>query len=201
MTCTTQHASVSALGEVIEASTFELAVQCHNLYDAPPLGALVKTEGKNPVFGVVAEVTTRGIDPGRRPMVLGTGESSGDVVYDRNPQLSRLLATEFRLVVLGHKTGDIISHVPAEIPPRIHDFVFPCEDGEISKFCESLLFLPMLLAHTVNSPDDLVAALLLQASKVQPDRDDFLLKAGRELATILRGEFIRLQAILRRIDI
>jgi hypothetical protein len=45
-----------------------LAVQCYQLYGAPALGALVKSGGPHPAYGVVHHVATQGIDPTRRPV-------------------------------------------------------------------------------------------------------------------------------------
>ena len=53
----------SRAGEVVAASTTEFTTRCHALYEAPPLGALVKSGGESPVYGVVAEVSTQSIDP------------------------------------------------------------------------------------------------------------------------------------------
>jgi hypothetical protein len=195
----TQSSTDRALGEVIEASTSELVTQCHRLYESPPLGALVKSEGDAPVYGVVAEVSTHGIDPGRRTMAMGEDDASGDAVYERNPQLSRLLTTEFRAAVVGYRDDGQIRRYLAPLPPRIHDFVFHCDDDEVAAFSEALDFMPLLLAAPVASPDDVVAAFLRGASRAHPDPDAFLVHAGKELATALGGQFQRLNGVLRRL--
>ena len=194
---TAQGTAGRAVGEVVEASTAALLAQCHRLYEAPPLGALVRSEGDAPVYGVVAEVTTRSIDPGRRTMAMGEGDPSGDAVYERNPQLARLLATEFRAAVVGHREGGRLRRRLAPLPPRIHDFVFACGDDETAEFTGALDFLPLLLAAPVGSPDEVVAAFLRRSSRAHSDPDAFLLRAGKELATALGGQFQRLSAILR----
>ena len=186
-----------AVGEIVEASTAELLAQCHRLYEAPPLGALVKSEGDAPVYGVVVEVTTRSIDPGRRTMAMGEDDPSGDAVYERNPQLARLLATEFKAAVVGHREDGRVRRRLAPLPPRIHDFVYCCADDETAAFSETLDFLPLLLAAPVAAPDEVVAAFLRRASRTHADPDAFLLRAGKELATALGGQFQRLSAILK----
>ena len=192
-----QRTTDRAVGEIVEASTAEIVAHCHRLYDAPPLGALVKSEGDAPVYGVVAEVMTRSIDPGRRTMAMGEDDPSGDAVYERNPQLARLLATEFRAAVVGHRDADRIRRYLAPLPPRIHDFVFCCSDDETAAFSEALDFLPLLLAAPVGSPDEVVAAFLRRASLAHADSETFLLGAGKELAPALGGQFQRLSAILK----
>ena len=192
-----QRTTDRAVGEIVEASTAEIVAQCHRLYDAPPLGALVKSEGNAPVYGVVAEVMTRSIDPGRRTMAMGEDDPSGDAVYQRNPQLARLLATEFRAAVVGHRDAGRVRRYLAPLPPRIHDFVYCCSDDETAAFSEALDFLPLLLAAPVGSPDEVVAAFLRRASLAHADPEAFLLGAGKELAPALGGQFQRLSAILK----
>ena len=186
-----------AVGEIVEASTAEILAQCHRLYEAPPLGTLVKSEGDAPVYAVVAEVTTRSIDPGRRTMAMGEDDPSGDAVYERNPQLARLLATEFRAAVVGHRDDGRVRRYLAPLPPRIHDFVFCCADDETAAFSEALDFLPLLMAAPVGSPDEVVAAFLRRASLAHTDPEAFLLRAGKQLAPALGGQFQRLSAILK----
>ena len=117
---TTQSYTDRALGEVVEASTSDFGTQCHRLYDAPALGTLVKSEGDSPIYGIVGEVTTQSIDPGRRTMAMGEDDDSGDAVYRRNPQLARLLTTEFRSIVVGHRENGTLRRYLAPLPPRIH---------------------------------------------------------------------------------
>ena len=57
----------SRVGEVVEASTTEFATQCYELYEAPPLGSLVRCGEEPSVLGVVADIATRSMDPSRRP--------------------------------------------------------------------------------------------------------------------------------------
>ena len=186
-------------GEVVEAATTEFVAQCHELYGSPPLGALVKTGGDDTVYGVVAEVATRSLDPGRRPVAMGAGEADVDAIYSRNPQLGRLLSTEFRSVVVGHMAGGRLNLYVAPLPPKIHDMVYPCDGEETREFSGSLHFLSLLLSVQVGSPDDVVAAFLRGVSDSHSDPRAFLVGAGRELASLLGGDLQRLNGILRRL--
>ena len=187
------------VGEVVEASTTEFVAQCHELYGSPPLGALVKTGGDHTVYGVVADVATRSLDPGRRPVAMGAGEADVEAIYSRNPQLGRLLSTEFRSVVVGHIADGRLNRYVAPLPPKIHDMVYPCPEEETREFSGSLHFLPLLLAVQTGSPDDVAAAFLRGASRSYADPRAFLVGAGRELASLLGGDLQRLNGILRRL--
>ena len=190
----------SRIGEVVEASTTEFATQCHELYEAPPLGSLVKSGGESPIYGVVAEVSTQSIDPGRRPVAMGSGESTVEAVYENNPQLTRLLTTEFRSVVVGHRADGRLNRYLAPLPPKIHDFVYVCGPRELVEFSASLEFLSILLATRVGSPDDIAASFLRHASVAHPEPRPYLVAAGKELAMLLTGQLQRLSGILRRLS-
>ncbi len=192
--------SDSRVGEVVEASTTEFTTQCHALYEAPPLGAVVKSGGEDPVYGVVAEVSTRSIDPGRRPVAMGAGEETVEAVYDRNPQLNRLLSTEFRSLVVAHRRDGALNRYLAPRPPRIHDFVYECAPQEVTELGGPREFLPALLSSPIGSPDDIAASFLRRASLAHPDPRGYLVAAGKDLAVLLTGQLQRLNGILRRLS-
>ncbi len=188
------------LGEVVEASTDHFMVHCYELYGAPPLGALVRCGAEGPVYGVVGEVATTSIDPGRRPIARGRDEDTEEDIYRNNPQLSRLLRTEFRALVVGHALDGETMRFLAPRPPRIHAFVYSCGADESQAFTSSLDFLTILLSAPVPSPDDVAASFVRQASLCHPDPHGFLVEAGRELAVLLGRDTLRLSGILRRLS-
>lgn len=187
------------LGEVVEATTAEYTVHCYRLYDAPALGSLVRASGERPIYGVVCEVGTQSLDPGRRPIAMGEEAESEEQVYQRNPQLDRLLSTQFRSIVVGHRSNGRLNRYLAPLPPRIHSFVYSCDQEEVREFSASLDFLSVLLASPAGSPDDVVASFLRQASIAYPEPERFLLVAGKDLAALLGNQLQRLNSILKRI--
>ena len=126
------------LGEVIEASTKEFTTQCYELYESPPLGALVRCGDGPSVLGVVANIQTTSMDPSRHPIARGRDETTEEGVYRSNPQLTRLLLTEFRSVTVGHGDGGVLRPYLPPQPPRIHAFVYRCGDEELRAFTGSL---------------------------------------------------------------
>ena len=194
------------LGEVVEASTTQIVAQCYELYTAPPLGSLVRCGTSDAlggdgdaVYGIVYEVSTRSIDPGRRPIARGKDEDDEDAVYEANPQLSRLLSTEFRALVVGHRRDGVLYRWLAPLPPRIHSFVYACSDDDLREFSSALDFAPILLSAPIVATDDVLAAFLKTASAVHRDPSRFLVSAGRQLTPLLGGELQRLNGILHRI--
>ena len=188
---------VQRVGEVIEASTTDFVAQCYELYQLPALGSLVKT---GDMYGIVYHAATTSIEPGRSPIARGKDEDSEEAIYRSNPQLLKLLRSEFSALVVGHKSDDKLYHYLPPQPARIHSFVYLCSPDEVKEFGKSFDFLNMLInAHLPVPIDELIAACLRQMSQVYEDRQAFLVAAGKELAILLSGEFKQLKAILGRI--
>ena len=188
------------VGEVIETSTAEFTTQCYRLYDSPLLGSLVRSGTEAAVFGVVSQIATRSMDSGRRPIPRGRGEDTEEEVYLNNPQISRLLVTEFRAEVIGHRSEGQLRRYAAPLPPRVHSFVYWCDQEEVREFSGSLEFIPTILGASITAADEVVASFLSQASRAHPEPDRFLLSAGRELAVLLSNQSQRLNNLLRRLS-
>src|SRR4030042_840247 len=143
----------SKAAEVIEASSAEFTAQCYKLDQAPPLGSLVKTQDKNSgIYGVVYNIETHSLDPGRRVMARGENMEVEEEIFAANPQLSRLLTTDFRVLVVGHVEGKSWHHY---LPPKsasIHSFVYTCQLEEVRAFTQSLDFLSLLVNAKIPVP-------------------------------------------------
>lgn len=188
-------------GEIIEASTQDFVAQCYELYRLPPLGSLVKS-GDLPIYGLVYHATTASIEPGRRPLARGQDEVSEEAIYRSNPQLSRLLRSEFQALTVGYGAGDDLRHRLPPVPALIHGFVYLCPPEEVREFSRSFDFLSILLqSHLPLDAGEFAIACLRQMGDVQEDPHAFLVSAGKELALLLRGNFNQLKAILRGIKV
>jgi len=193
-------AELQRVGEIIEASTTDFVAQCYELYQLPSLGSLVKTRDLPlELYGVVYHAATTSIEPGRRPIARGKDEESEEAIYQSNPQLLKLLRSEFNALVVGYKDEKLYHYLPPK-PARIHGFVYLCQPDEVREFGQSFDFLNILInAHLPIPSGELIAACLRQMSQAYEDRRAFLVAAGKELATLLSGEFNLLKAILGRI--
>lgn len=194
--------TASRVGEVVESSTAEFTAQCYELYESPPLGSLVKTAGDSLVqYGIVYNVTTTGIEPGRRPIARGKNEATEADIYRSSPQIEKLLRTEFSALAVGHRQeGKLLYYLPPE-PPRIHSFVYQCPPEEVAEFSGSFAFLPMLINARLAVPvEEVASAALRQMSKQAEDPERFLVTAGKELAILMGTDFGRLKAILGRLQ-
>ncbi len=187
-------------GEVIQASTVDFTAQCYELYQLPSLGSLVKTrEAELELYAIVYNATTASLELGRKPIARGKDEDSEEAIYRSSPQLEKLLKSEFNALVVGHRVGDKIYHYLPPKPARIHSFVYLCLPQEVRDFSQSFSFLNILLNTSLPLPqDELIAACLRRMSQVQEDHNAFLVAAGKQLATLLSGDFNQLGAILER---
>lgn len=196
------------IGEVIEATTTSFIAQSYELHQAPDFGSFVRvSDGAHSVLGVVCYAETCGVDPGRRPVARGRDEVDQEDVYRNNPELPELLRTQFTIAIVGFsQNGDAFHFLPPR-PPRIHAFVYACDEGEVRGFTQRLDFLHTLINASLRvSADELIAATLRQASIAHASLSGggtdgarpFLVRAGKELATLLINDVNRLNSILRR---
>ena len=152
------------------------------------------------LYGIVYNVTTTGLEPGRRAIARGKDEASEEAIYQSSPQLLKLLKSEFYALVVGHRQGDKLYHYLPPKPARIHSFVYQCPPDEVKEFSQSFDFLNILINTRLPVlVDELIAACLRQMSQVYEDRHVFWVAAGKELATLLSGDFNQFKAILGRI--
>jgi hypothetical protein len=89
-----------------------------------------------------------------------------DKIFRANPQLTKLLDTDFKALVVGHRRGDGLYHYLPPKPVPIHGFVYICQLEEVELFAQSLDFLNLLVdARLSISVDEVIAACLRYASR------------------------------------
>lgn len=189
------------IGEVIEAQTAGYTAQSYELFNCPSLGSLVKTkDGDLELYGIVHSAQTEGIDPSRKPIARGKDAESEESMYQDNPHLKKLLRSDFSVIIIGHKDADGLKHYLPPHPARIHSFVSLCSEAEIKEFSSSFGFLHILTQASLNVPlEEIIGASLRHMGKAHEDSRAFLVRAGKELASILSSDINRLKAILERI--
>ena len=189
------------IGEVVASSTAHFTTQCYELYGLPPLGSLVRTkEGPNEIFAIVCQAETSGLEPGRKAVARGHNQNSEEDIYSSNPQLEKLLKSEFEALVVGHREATQIFRYLPPRPARIHSFVYSCSTQEVREFTSSFEFLDLLINTQLEiPPEELIAACLREISRSAENRETVLVQAGRRLAELLSGDIRHLKVILERI--
>ncbi|MCH8139724.1 MAG: bifunctional phosphoribosylaminoimidazolecarboxamide formyltransferase/IMP cyclohydrolase [Proteobacteria bacterium] len=80
------------------------------------------------LFAVVRNSVTAPIDPARRPVARGQDEPDQEALYRSNPQLEKLLHTEFQATIVGHRSGDELHQYLPALPPKIHGGILAHRD-------------------------------------------------------------------------
>ena len=198
--------TIEYAGEVIESSTSELVAEARELDAAPAFGSLVHVEADFSTVGVVFNISTQSIEPGRRAMAFGM---SANDLRMQQPQIFELLRTHFQVHVLGYMEGaDPVQVLPPQ-PAPVHSFVHECDDELVKQWTASDEYLRNLLNRPAQRlpADDLVIALVRRALRAHdgvretaPETArEFGMRTGKQLARLLRDDYDRLGSILRRI--
>jgi hypothetical protein len=197
---------VQRIGEVIESSTTRFTAGAYELLAAPPFGALVRAVTRSEgvaVYGLVYEIRTGSKEPGGRAVVRGRTYSGRELydeeIYFENPDLAEVLQTEFSALTVGFAEGATVYQYLPPQPPPVHYSVYECDATELARFSEACDFFRGILFAAHAPSDELLAAALRAAARARPDSRDYLVHAGRELASLLKDDYDRLAAILRRI--
>ena len=186
-----------SIAEVIEANIESFKAQCYELYKPPHLGSLVKA-GNIPVYGIVIDIITEGLDPSRPIVARGFSATTEEEIYTQNPQLMDLLCTKFRAIAVGFSRDNLLIQGYPYEPPKIHAFVHECLPDELSDLSSNPDFIHLLLQHP-EVKDEILTATLISISRQITDREKFLVRAGKTLAIELTGQMSRLNAILRKL--
>ncbi len=204
------------IGEIIEASTSEFTAESFMLHAPPRFGSFVKipldtTEGPvadlddpfappavHPaIFAVVYSATTTSTETGKQPRAYWKDE---DELAREQPQLAEwLLMTKFQAAIVGYaQNGSIHQYLPP-MPPKIHTQVFECSADEIALLTHRMDFLRTLVGFRNAPSDEMVAACIRESFAARGGDSEFLVNAGKELANLLKDDYERLHAIVRRI--
>lgn len=199
------------VGEVVETSLTGFTAYTYKLDDPPPFGGLVRVKDRSGVyeiFGAVYHIATGGIDPGRRAATRGSGQPStnDEQIYIDNPQLSRLLRTEFGVLVLGCcKTTagnrQAFSYVFPDYPPPLHYSVTLCSDQTLVEFTQDKSYLRTILEASQVPAEELIAALLRRATRAREAAGKlFLVDSLRYLARNLKQDYDRFKIIVEKCE-
>ena len=199
------------VGEVVETSLTGFMAHTYKLDEPPPFGGLVRVRdraGNNEIFGAVYHIATGGLDPGRRAATRGGGlpAKSDEQVYIDNPQLSRLLKTEFGVLVLGcskvtSSGRRSFSYVFPDYPPPLHYSVTLCSDATLVAFTEDKSYLRAILEAPQVPAEVLIAAILRRATRAREAAGRmFQVESLRYLARTLKQDYDRFKIIVEKCE-
>lgn len=195
------------IAEIIEANTVGFTAGAYELLTAPPFGTLVRAqarEASQAVYGLTYDIRTGSKEPGGRALVRGrtyTGRELFDAeIYQEHPDLAEVLQTEFSALTVGFTEGRRVFQYLPPHPPPVHYSVYACSEPELQLFTESYDFFRTVLFASHIPNDELLAAVIRQAAQARGSQQrEYLVQAGREVASLLKDDYDRLTALLRRI--
>jgi hypothetical protein len=196
------------VGEVVATSIAEFEAQSVHLHESPPLGALVRVRGDHDrvIFAVVTGARTDGVDASVRPVPRARDGCEDADIYRDNPDLAYVLRTCFECLVVGYcEDGVVYHHLPSS-PAAIHYSVLGCTPSEVEAFSWTLDYFRIVLAARNLPTDEVLAAHIRYLAGMRRDplaaREsprELSIRAGREVATLLRHEPQRATPILQSI--
>jgi len=191
------------IGEIIETRSTSFVAESYELHRPPALGSLVKVkvDSHREVYAVVSYGETGGIEPGRRAVRWGSEEVFDEAIYKEHPELRRTLRTEFAVLSVGSlEGGEARQGLPSE-PPPMHYSVYSCLPEEVVRFTEELYYLRLLLAgEGPVSKEQLLVTHLREVYRARGDDEEWLARAAREVARLLKRDYDRLMTVLLGIE-
>lgn len=191
---------VFPVGGQTQSATVELADRIEDPFAERPttMSGLPAGTLEETLYAVVYSAATGSAEPGRRPTAYGLEE---DDLRRQQPQIFDLLATEFSALHVGWAhNGRFRAGIPPR-PARLHASVFDCSPEEVCAVSDT----PELLRALVKTPpdvpaDELIVACLRHAYACRNDDYAYLVRAGKQLANLLRDDPDRLTALLARLS-
>lgn len=190
-------------GEVIETSSARIWVECDELNDLPPLGALthVESESGETIFAVVAYSETTGIDSTRRAVRRGSNEVRDADVYRQHPELNRVLRSTFEAVPIAFEREGRIIYVVPPVPPPLHYSVEPVASTQLARLTDRFDYLATLARYQGDIAAEQIIISHVRAIFDARNHDrDWLDRAAGEISRLYASEYDRLLPILEAID-
>jgi hypothetical protein len=150
------------------------------------------------LYAIVYDAATGSAEPSRRPTAYGLAEHD---LRQQQPQIFDLLATHFSALHVGYaRDGRFHAGLPPR-PGRLHAAVAECSPAEVCVLTEAPELLRALVKAPAEAPvDELIAACVRHAYTCRGEDYAYLVRAGKQLAALLRDDPDRLNALLARLE-
>jgi hypothetical protein len=193
--------SAGPVGEIIDTSVAQFAAQACTFGAAPPFGGFVKVLlPERAVYGLVYAIHSGSLEPGGRPVMRGRDGLRDGEIYRTNPDLEQVLRTEFAALIVGFEEDARWRAYLPPSPPPLHWSVYECSEIETARLTDGFDYFRSVLAAPDVPADALLAANVRLSRRARTDDPTFAVRAGRELATLLKHDYPRLTAILRTLS-
>jgi hypothetical protein len=188
------------VGRVLRASTRGFAIGCAVMQpEIPAFGSFVRADGQgatDALYGLITDVSVEDDLFVRQFISAGAPE---EVVRDQRE--NRQVPIEVSVLAVGCRTAGAIRHCLPPQPPVTLEWLYTCTDEEIAAFTLRTDYFRLVLEARDVPVDEVLAASLrtAAAARPEPEREAFLVGAGRELTRLLSSDPVRLEGLLRRL--
>jgi hypothetical protein len=193
---------VSETARVVESAL--RGFQCsYDRYVEEPfrLGQMVAVrEGQCVILGVVADCESGPEDATRPLQPRGAPGQTAAQVMSENPEIRLLLRTRVTVVNCGYIEGETPRAILPPMPPPLLARVETATGGEVVRVAGDGAFLALLLAAPGVDDSVIAAAIRGAAAGFGAGAYDFTVRAGKELARLLKADPARLTSILRGVS-
>lgn len=187
--------------EVIESSLHGFLGQSWDYAVCPAFGSLVAvTTPQRTLFGIVYQIQTGSMDPGRHPFPY---QKTEEELRLEQPQIFEFLRTTFSCLIVGHKNNNAaISYALAPEPAKIHTFITPLSATLSRQFFASTHYLHVLFgqANTVTNLDELLLATLTQQAALGTLSPQTLTAFTATFSLLTGNDYRRLKLFLQRVE-
>lgn len=188
------------VGRVLRASTRGFTIGCAVMQpELPAFGSFVRADGQRPtdaLYGLIYDVSVEDDLFVRQFISAGAPE---EVVLDQRE--NRQVPIEVSVLAVGCRVAGTIRHCLPAQPPVTLEWLYTCTDEEVVAFTARTEYFRLVLEARDMPADEVLAASLraAAAARPEPERETFLVNAGRELTRLLSGDPVRLEGLLRRL--
>ena len=172
--------------------------------DVPTFGTFVRVpiqQEQAQLIGLVYDIRLED-DPFLRHLAVTVSEDNPqhqEVIAD---QRERAIPVEIGVAAVGYhdEAGRYHYGLPPQ-PPMVLKRIMVCHAEEVARFTAQPDWIHPLLENGEVPVDALVARAVQRSARLHDDRETYLLRAARYLARFLAREPLRLETILRQLDV
>lgn len=186
------------LAEIVESSLTHFVAQSWQWNSCAPFGSLivVATQTRT-IFGIVHQIHTGSLEPGRYPF---TYQKTEEELLAEQPQIFEFLKTTFHCVVVGFQEHEIMYHQLPPEPPKIHAFVGLATAVQYKQFFTDFHFLHLLFAASgIEHLDELILAVLHNSKKQHIVSEEKIVDLLELYSLLIGNDYKRLKLLVNRI--
>jgi hypothetical protein len=187
--------------EIIESSLHTFVAQAWQWDVVAPFGSLVSVQTKHrSVFGIVHQITTGSMDPGRHPVAY---QKTEEQLRAEQPQIFAFLRTTFSCIIIGYQEKGTIRYQLSPEPPKIHAFVEPVAIDLCKQILHNPQYLPLLFgfADHIGNVDELILALMRTQAQLGILSEQSVEQFAQSFCLLTGNDYRRLKLLLSRAQI